>query len=84
MSDAAHPEMDMRAALARIDRALAETAKLLAEQEKLRAEHRKLLAEAAKMNRERAFMPFQVMISGLAAGGALVGGTVALVKWLGG
>lgn len=62
-------DLNLRQALAEIDRTQAET--------------RKLLAEHLKMTRERAMLPWQVAVSGMAAGGALVGGTVALMKVLG-
>lgn len=77
MSDATLSDLTIRQALAQIDRTQAETRKLLAEQGKL-------ISEQGKLNRERAALPFQVMISGMAAGGALVAGTVALMKVLGG
>ncbi len=70
MSDTALSDLTIRQALARIDRTQAET--------------RKLLAEQGKQISERAALPFQAMISGMAAGGALVAGTVALMKLVGG
>ena len=69
--------------VSRIERQQAETRKFVAERDKLAAERDKLAAEAAKMTRERVWFPVQVGIAFMAAGGALVGGTVALVKFLG-
>ena len=77
MSASASGGLDLQEQIARIDRAQAETRKFVAEQNKL-------ASEQAKMDRERFALPFQVMISGMAAGGALVAGTVALMKLLGG
>lgn len=70
MRDTALSDLTIRQALAQIDRT--------------QAEMRKLLAEQGEMNRERAVLPFQAMISGMAAGSALVAGTVALMRLVGG
>ena len=69
--------LNIRDIVARIDRQLAETRKFV-------AEHDKLAAEAAKLARERRWFPVQVGIAFMAAGGALVGGTVALMRLVGG
>ena len=83
--------LNLREQVARIDRALDEAAKfrservkLDAEAAKLSGERAKLDAEAAKLTRDRAYLPMQVTIAAMAAGGALVGGTVALMRFFGG
>ena len=69
--------MDLQEQIARINRSLAET-------EKLQEETRKFVAEAHKLTRDAALAPWQVAFAGMAAGAALVGATVAVMKVLGG
>ncbi|HVZ07203.1 hypothetical protein [Rhodopila sp.] len=76
-------DRDLREQIARIDRAQEETRKFVAEQHKLIAEQLKLAAEAKKLDRDRFLAPLAMVVSAMAAGGALVGGTVALMKLLG-
>ena len=64
MSETALSDLDLRQALAQIDRTQAETRKLLAEQVKLSA-------EARKFEKER-WMVFAAMIGGLTGGAAAV------------
>jgi hypothetical protein len=52
-----HPDLDLRAELARIDRDRAETQKLFAEQDKLFAEQRKLGAETVKLRADARLQP---------------------------
>jgi len=68
--------MDLQEQVARIDRTLAETQKLQQETQKFVAEFRKLTVEAT-------LAPWSIAIGFLAAGGALVGATVALMRLLG-
>jgi hypothetical protein len=60
-----HPDLDLRAEIARIDRDRAETQKLFAEQDKLFAEQRKLAAESLKLRGDARWQPVLV-ISGVA------------------
>lgn len=65
-------QLDLREQIARIDRERAETAKYAAEQ-------RKLEAEARNFDRMR----WQVVLSSMTAGAALLGAGAALFKLLG-
>ncbi|MCL8385854.1 hypothetical protein [Xanthobacter aminoxidans] len=76
--------MDLNEQVARIERAIAETGKLQEETRKFVAEQHKLYAEARKAERDHSFAPWQVAFTGMGAGAALVGATVALMKVLGG
>jgi hypothetical protein len=61
-----HPDLDLRAEIARIDRDRAETQKLFAEQDKLFAEQRKLVAESLKLRGDARWQPILVL-SGVGA-----------------
>ena len=76
MSATTQSDLNIEEQLGRIRRAAVES-------DKFAAETRKLLAEAAKLTRDRSMAPWQIVVSAMAAGGALVGGTVALMKILG-
>jgi len=77
MSDDSSPGLNLKEQIARIDR-------MLLESQKFAAEQRKLTAEAAKMDRDRTLAPWQVVVTAMGTGGALVAATVALMKVLGG
>lgn len=84
MADAASPAAyDIEEQRARIERAQEETRKFVAEQIKLMAEQIKMTAKAAKLGRDRALAPWQVALSGMAAGAALFGTGAAFIKILG-
>ncbi|KQP41763.1 MULTISPECIES: hypothetical protein [unclassified Methylobacterium] len=51
--------------------------------EKFVAEQKKLTAEALKLDRDRMFAPWQIALSGMAAGAAFFGAGAAFVKILG-
>jgi hypothetical protein len=67
---------DLEEQLGRIRRAREESEKFVAEQ-------RKLTAEAAKLDRDRMLAPWQIALSGMAAGAAFFGAGAAFVKILG-
>lgn len=67
---------DLEEQLGRIRRAREESEKFVAEQ-------KKLTAEAAKLDRDRMLAPWQVALSGMAAGAAFFGAGAAFVKILG-
>ncbi|MCJ2042802.1 hypothetical protein MKK55_28215 [Methylobacterium sp. J-059] len=69
--------LDIAEQVARVLRSNAETQKFIEEQAKLRA-------EADKLARERALAPWQIALSGMAAGAALFGAGAAFIKVLGG
>ena len=54
------------------------------ESEKFVAEQRKLMAKAMKRERDRMLAPWQVALSGMAAGAALFGAGAAFIKIIGG
>ena len=77
MADAATPlTTDLEEQLGRIRRACEESEKFVAEQ-------RKLTAEAMKLERDRMLAPWQIALSGMAAGAALFGAGAAFIKILG-
>jgi hypothetical protein len=77
MADAATPlTTDLEEQLGRIRRAREESEKFVAEQ-------RKLTAEAMKLERDRMLAPWQIALSGMAAGAALFGAGAAFIKILG-
>ncbi len=84
MSDAtAEHDFDLKAQMARINRALvesdkfqAEQRKLIAESDKFQAEQRKLIAEAAKYERERSLAPVVVAAS---LGAGVIAGLISLL-----
>lgn len=67
---------DLEEQLGRIRRAREESEKFVAEQ-------KKLTAEAAKLDRDRMLAPWQIALSGMAAGAAFFGAGAAFVKILG-
>lgn len=67
---------DLQEQLGRIRRAREESEKFVAEQ-------RKLTAEAAKLDRDRMVAPWQIALSGMAAGAAFFGAGAAFIKILG-
>lgn len=77
MSEIAPDTLDIREQIVRIDRALNESAKF-------RSERAKSDAQAKKLGRDYDFHPWQIVITLMAAGGALVGAGAALMKVLGG
>ena len=74
---------DLKEQLGRIRRAREESEKFVAEQKKLMAEQSKLAAEAPKLERDRMLAPWQIALSGMAAGAAFFGAGAAFVKLLG-
>lgn len=74
MSDTPRQDIDLRQALAQIDRTQAETRKLLAEQ-------LKLTAEAAKLNRDRFLAPALALAATL---GAIATFAPTIVRAIGG
>jgi hypothetical protein len=72
VSDVPHHELDIREQIVRIDRMIEET-------QKFREETRKISRE-----RTLALAPWQVVVTAMGTGGALVAATVALMKVLGG
>lgn len=70
MSAATPGGLDLREQIARIDHSIDEAAKFR--------------AETAKLNRDRTLAPWQVVVTAMGTGGALVAATVALMKVLGG
>jgi len=77
MADAATPlTTDLEEQLGRLRRAREESEKFVAEQ-------RKLTAEAMKLERDRMLAPWQIALSGMAAGAALFGAGAAFIKILG-
>ena len=60
----------------------AEADKLSAEGEKLSAERYKLHAEQIKLERDKALSPWALLAQGLIGGAALLGGALALLKYL--
>jgi hypothetical protein len=54
------------------------------ESEKFVAKQRKLMAEAMKLERDRMLAPWQVALSGMAAGAAFFGAGAAFIKIIGG
>lgn len=53
------------------------------ESEKFVAEQKKLMAEAMKLERDRMLAPWQIALSGMAAGAALFGAGAAFIKLIG-
>lgn len=94
MSATEYPDLDVREQIARIDRLIVEAAKFReetrridAEREKLREETRriefereKLREETRKISRDQTLAPWQIVVTAMGTGGALV----ALIKVLGG
>lgn len=77
MADAATPlTPDLEEQIGRIRRAREESEKFVAEQKKLNA-------EAMKLERDRMLAPWQVALSGMAAGAALFGAGAAFIKIIG-
>lgn len=77
MADTSAPtSLDIAEQVARVLRSNAETQKFIEEQAKLRA-------EADKMTRDRALAPWQIALSGMAAGAALFGAGAAFIKVFG-
>lgn len=77
MADATTPlTTDLEQQLGHIRRAREESEKFVAEQ-------RNLTAEAMKLERDRMLAPWQVALSGMAAGAALFGAGAAFIKILG-
>jgi hypothetical protein len=62
-----HPDLDLRAELARIDRDRAETEKLFEESRKFRIEQDKLFAEALKLRGDSRWQPVIVVAGALAS-----------------
>ena len=60
----------------------AEARKLLAEARKLNAEEYKLAAEERKLHSDKMLSPWLLLAQGLIAGAAIMGASVALVKFL--
>lgn len=89
MADAASPAaFDIKAQRAQIQRAQEETGKFVAGQRKLMAEAAKLATEQLRMSAEaaklsRVLTPWQVALSGMAAGAAFFGAGAAFIKLLG-
>jgi hypothetical protein len=81
MTDAAAPELDLRAEIARIDRDRAETQKLGEEARKYAAEAHKLSAETRKLDREYRWFPWlQLGLTSVAALAAVVAAFLAHLK----
>lgn len=80
MTDVAADQADM---LARIQLMQEETRKFAAEQHKLSAEANKLSAEANKLSRDYLLAGWQLVITGMTAGAALVGATAVFIKIFG-
>ncbi|SFL25163.1 hypothetical protein [Methylobacterium pseudosasicola] len=77
MADAESPAaFDIEAQRAQIRRAQEATDRFVAEQHAL-------MVEAAKLNRDRTLAPWQVALSGMAAGAAFFGAGAAFIKLLG-
>ncbi|WP_027171932.1 hypothetical protein [Methylobacterium sp. 10] len=77
MADAVSPlTPDLEEQLGRIRRAREESEKFVAGQ-------KKLTAEALKLDRDRRLAPWQIALSGMAAGAAFFGAGAAFVKILG-
>jgi pyridoxal biosynthesis lyase PdxS len=68
--------MDQQEQIARIERSQEEVRKFVAEQHKL-------TAEARKLTRDAALAPWQLVVTAMAAGGALFGAGAAFMKLLG-
>ena len=64
------------------ERIEAEARKLTAEATRLNAEEYKLAAEGRKLDRDKMLSPWLLLAQGLLAGAALMGASVALVKFL--
>ena len=81
MANAESPAaFDIEEQRARIHWAQEETNKFVAEQHKLIAEQVKMTAEAAKFDRDRSLAPWQVALSGMAAGAAFFGASAAFIQ----
>lgn len=74
---------DLEEQLDRIRRAREESETFVADQQKLMAEQSKLAAEALKFERDRMLAPWQIALSGMAAGAAFFGPGAAFVELLG-
>jgi len=72
----AHPDIDLRAQIVRIDRAIAESEKLREETRKFITEQHKLAAEAAKLDRERVWFPWLQLLT-VVISSAAIGAVVA-------
>ena len=62
----------------------AEAEKLNAEQHKLVAEQYKFKAERMKLDRDKMLSPWALVVQALIGGAALLGGSLALLKYLAG
>ncbi len=80
MSATEYPDLDVREQIARIDRLIVEAAKFREETRRIDAEREKLREETRKISRDQTLAPWQIVVTAMGTGGALV----ALIKVLGG